>query len=369
MEIKRRALDTEREVQAEVAFPTGPKGTLRTYDLRAAPQRDGHGRVIGITCVATDVTDRKSIEAALRESEAKYRHIFEGSADGIFVMTDTFRECNDRVCEMWACSRDDVIGHTPAEFSPPLQPSGRPSAEAARDMIEGALAGTPRFFRWTHRRKDGVLIDTEISLKAVSLAGEQVLLATMRDITAQVRREENLAREASENADFAELLTAIVGSTSARKLSNLVIEHAQRITDSEMGFAGYLDPATGHLVVPSINQTTGDGKRFSTGETVFETFHGPWAESLIDRVPALSNAPIQEPAESGGSFGRVPIRRYLSAPAVIGGKLVGLLALANSRRDYSERDLSRVKLLASIYARAIRRLPNDAEDRAAPKAA
>lgn len=81
-------------------------------------------------------------------------------------------------------------------------------------MIEGALAGTPRFFRWTHRRKDGALIDTEISLKAVSLDGEQVLLATMRDVTAQIRHEQSSAREASESAALTELLTAVLASSS-----------------------------------------------------------------------------------------------------------------------------------------------------------
>ncbi len=334
-------------------------GALITYDLSIEPQRDIRGRVIGITCTAIDITERKKAEIALRESEEKFRHLFEGSADGIFVMTDTFRDCNARVCEMWGCSREEVIGHTPAEFSPPLQPNGRPSEEAARDMIESALAGTSRFFRWKHRRRDGILIDTEISLKAVPLMGEMVLLATMRDVSEQVGREEILARDASENRDLAKLLNALLVMRSQSAIEALVVGHGKRITTSEIGFVGTVEPSTGHLVIPSMTHTGGDGKHFTTNQTVLRSFDGPWRKSLVDKIPYMSNESIREQLALGVSECGTPVRRILTVPVIRGGKLVGLFALVNARRDYTERDLDRVTRLASIYSHAIMRLRSD----------
>ncbi|MEW6665882.1 MAG: ATP-binding protein [Thermodesulfobacteriota bacterium] len=130
----------------------------------------------------------------LQESESKYRVLFEGSADGIFLMRNTFLDCNEQACKLWRCEREDILGHSPQEFSPPFQPDGRSSAEAAQRYIEAALTGEPQFFSWQHRRKDGALIFCEISLNAVMLGGEKIIQATLRDITGRKAAEEERAK-------------------------------------------------------------------------------------------------------------------------------------------------------------------------------
>ncbi len=126
---------------------------------------------------------------AIEDNEVKYRTLFESATEGRFLLTDTFIECNERACIIWGCSRDDIIGHTPLEFSPPVQPNGRDSIEAATEIIGAALAGTHQFFYWQHRRKDGVLIDTNLSLKSITIGGVQFLQANMQDITARMQSE------------------------------------------------------------------------------------------------------------------------------------------------------------------------------------
>ena len=153
-------------------------------DLDGAPYLIGMG---------IDITSRKQAEEALRESEEKYRILFESSAEGYFLMTDIFLDCNEQACKLWKCDREDIIGHSPLEFFPEFQPDGRSSAEAAQEYIAAAFAGTPQFLSWQCRRKDGVLIDTEGSLKLLMVNRQQILLATMRDITERKRVEEALA--------------------------------------------------------------------------------------------------------------------------------------------------------------------------------
>jgi PAS domain S-box-containing protein len=131
------------------------------------------------------------------ESELKYRSIVEGATNGVFLMTDVFEECNPQACRIWGCEPGEMIGHTLAEFSPPTQPDGRSSAEAADEHIAAALAGTPQFFSWRHRRKDGGLVDTDISMKAIEVGGRKVLLLVARDVTEHRRAEEKL-RERNE---------------------------------------------------------------------------------------------------------------------------------------------------------------------------
>lgn len=128
----------------------------------------------------------------LEESESKYRTLYDSATDGVTILTDFYEECNDQMCRILGYDRSEIIGRHPAELSPPRQRDGRDSREVAAEYVKAALTGTPQLFHWTHRRKDGSLIDTEISLKAIELKPRKVLLATMRDITERLRSEEAL---------------------------------------------------------------------------------------------------------------------------------------------------------------------------------
>jgi len=149
-------------------------------------------------------------EEALRESEGKYRAVFNGSSDAFFLMDELFRDCNNRACELWRCSREDIVGHSPVEFSPEYQPDGRLSGEAAREYFRKAMAGEPQRFYWLHRRKDGDLVDCEVSLAGVQVGREEVVLAVARDISQDRRAEEERMRLASlveKSSDYIALIT------------------------------------------------------------------------------------------------------------------------------------------------------------------
>lgn len=148
------------------------------------------GVLTAFTHQASIALQRRVAEDELRDREAQYRTLFENSSDGILLMTEVFIDCNERALEMLGYSRDEVVGKRPEEISPAVQPDGTSSADRAREKTCAALAGTPQQFSWQHRRKDGTLVDTEVSLKALSLHGEIVLQASLRDVTERIRAEE-----------------------------------------------------------------------------------------------------------------------------------------------------------------------------------
>lgn len=172
-------------------------GQEHVYDLRISFITDKKGLKIGKVIALRDITDRKRADDALRESEEKYRTIFHSGSQGFYLMNDVFLDCNQQACRIWACAREDIIGHSPVEFSPPVQPDGRSSEAAARTYIAAAQAGKSQRFYWQHRRKDGVLIDCEVTLDALTLAGQSLLLATLTDITKR-KQAENALRESEE---------------------------------------------------------------------------------------------------------------------------------------------------------------------------
>jgi PAS domain S-box-containing protein len=125
-----------------------------------------------------------------RENEMRYRVLFEGANDGIFLMKGgRFVDCNKKFLSIFACTKRQVIGQTPYHFSPLYQPDGRPSKEKAIEKGRAAISGKPQRFEWRHIRSDGTPFDAEINLKRVKVGDNIYLLqAILRDISEQKRQ-------------------------------------------------------------------------------------------------------------------------------------------------------------------------------------
>ncbi len=173
----------------DVSYSVPQTGFSGWVSSQYTPHKDAKGEIIGVIGLVRDVTERKLAEESLRENERKYRTLFENSPEGLVMMTDVFLDCNDVLCKMFGCSREDIIGHSPIDFSPERQPDGRASSEASAKHVAAALCGTPQFFSWQHNRRDGVTIDVEISLNAVDIKGRRILQAIIRDVTDRKRAE------------------------------------------------------------------------------------------------------------------------------------------------------------------------------------
>ncbi len=150
---------------------------------------------IGFMGVADDLSQQKTIQANLRDSEARYRTLFERAGDAIFLMKhERFIDCNPATLEMFGCTRKQIIGETPMRYSPELQPDGCMSAEKAMEKINTAYAGKTQFFEWRHIQHDGTPFDAEVTLNVVEIGNEPHLLATVRDVSARKRNETELER-------------------------------------------------------------------------------------------------------------------------------------------------------------------------------
>ena len=190
--------------------------------------------------------------------------------------------------------------------------------------------------------------------------GEGELRSEVERLRARVAvLQESLVLESEVNEALTELARNLLSAVSIEDISYEVLEQAKRLTASRFGYVGYMDPETGYLVSPTMTRDIWDACQVKDKSIIFKEFTGLWGWVLDNRATLMTNEPGSDPRSSGVPEGHIPIRRFLSAPALSGGELVGQIALANAERDYTERDVRLVEILADIYAIAIRHERSD----------
>ncbi|PKL66675.1 MAG: hypothetical protein CVV28_09765 [Methanobacteriales archaeon HGW-Methanobacteriales-1] len=153
---------------------------------------NGHERT---TLIIRDLTETKKTEKAVKESETYYRAIFDNAGDGILLMEqEHFIECNEKALEIYGVTRDQIIGQTPAKFSPEMQGPGLKSEDMARKHVKHALQGHPQNFEWEHKRLDGTPFFAEVTLNRLKIEDEYLIQAMVRDVTLRKETEDLLKK-------------------------------------------------------------------------------------------------------------------------------------------------------------------------------
>jgi PAS domain S-box-containing protein len=148
--VKQRVL--ERAIGERVELTLDVEGEALTYDFTAEPLRDGAGTVIGLTVAAIDITARRRVEAALRESEARYSTLAE--AVPAILFTNRPDGTNDYLSQNYydytGTPRGSGVGYAWADQ---LHPDDRERTVAG--WQEAVRTGTPLLIECRFRHHDG----------------------------------------------------------------------------------------------------------------------------------------------------------------------------------------------------------------------
>ncbi len=124
------------------------------------------------------------VRCEFEDAAVRYHALFDAASDAIFLMQgERFIECNPMTLSVFGCTREQILGQSPQRFSPPSQPDGSDSREAAAGWIRKAVESGPQRFEWLHTRCDGTPFFADVSLNRLDLRGQVFLQSIVRDIT------------------------------------------------------------------------------------------------------------------------------------------------------------------------------------------
>jgi len=169
-------------------------GALIDTSVSVAGLYDTRGELTGYLALIADITERTQAEAELRESEERYRALFETSADAIFLETVDGKvlDCNASACQMYGYSKEELLALTVTDLVPEQVAAMLPDV-VAQELATGGL-----FFETLNRRKSGQVFPCEISTRLATIRGETLAIVYVRDITERRRAEDALRQYTSE---------------------------------------------------------------------------------------------------------------------------------------------------------------------------
>src|SRR5262245_14014892 len=226
-------------------------GVYCWFKTRGTPIRDSAGRVVKWFGTCTDISDLRQTEAALRESEERFRGTFENAAVGITHNDSTgrFLRVNGTYCAIVGYSREELLQKTFQDITHPDDQAG--NLELYRALLRGdsPILGLQK----RYLRKDGSRVRVELS---ASLTGDAAgppsyVIAVAQDISEGKRLDAELreAKEAeAERARLAELGRdvgiALSQGDTLRELLQPCAEAIARYLDAAFARVWWLPPSS-----------------------------------------------------------------------------------------------------------------------------
>ncbi len=171
-------------------------GRERTLLTTKLPLRDASGAITGLVGISKDITDRKQADAAVRESEERFRVLFEHSPETILILdpastrhTLEIVDCNDVACRHHGYTRDELRGQSFSTIDFAARSKARAEEFLQRVRTEGVV-----MLEALHRHKDGHTFLMEVWASFITVSRRELLLCMARDISERKKAEAAIRR-------------------------------------------------------------------------------------------------------------------------------------------------------------------------------
>jgi len=317
----------------------------------------------GLSSATAQVIKQAVAEEGLKESEQKFRTIFDNASDGMFLVDLETRKllmCNAR------CSQ--LLGYAQEEFQnleiPDLHPpDDLPFVfEEIAKFMKGEK-GVGRDLRF--RRKDGSEFLCDFRPSLITLAGRKAVLLIYQDISERKKAEEETKLNEHRVLDLLELYK--IASSKEKAILDFTLEASQRSLQSEFGFLGFVSADEAEVTIQAW--TKGVMEQCAVSETPLHfpvVQAGLWGEIVRQRRPIIVNSyDTSTEFKKGYPTGHVSIKRFLGIPVFSGSKIACVAAVANKVSEYTTSDVSSFTALINEMWHIVERIKIQNEKRQA----
>lgn len=365
LDVCRRAADKEDPVAAEalggiqrvlkgesrsfvLEYPCHSPWERRWFLMTVSPTAEAGGAVVA----HLNVTERKLAEQALRESEERFRFLFDSSLDAILLTVPDGEviAANPAACAMFgmlenelcAKGRDGIFDRTDPRLAAAL------AERASTGRVQTELTAV---------RGDGTQFPVDVSSVVVG-SGRQRSYIIMRDITERKQAEEANRFQSLILEGINSVLNAALVSQDEEQLGRACLDVAEQMTQSPFGFISrvkeermediaFTNPGWDPCVV-----TDGEGHQWRPRS--FE-IHGIYGRVLSDARSLFTNEPAAHPDRIGLPPGHPPLHSFLGVPLIRESRVVGMIGVANREGGYTMREQEILEALAPIMVEAFLR--------------
>jgi PAS domain S-box-containing protein len=185
-----RVFATGESLRVEDTMPVADRWVHSQSVL--SPIRDPDGRIFAVGVVYRDITEQKQTEADLRESEGRFRLMFQNAGEGILIVdleTRRFSYANPKICQMLGYACEELLGLSVPDIHP------KEALDRVVEAFEIIINGGKASYELPCLRKDGGVIYVRINGAAIDISGKQWVYGFFTDITEQ----NNLRQKLTEN--------------------------------------------------------------------------------------------------------------------------------------------------------------------------
>ena len=161
--------------------------------ISAGPIRDEEGRIVAGICFVEDVSERKKLEEVLRQSEARYRSLFENEHTVMLLIDPddgSIVDANPAAANFYGWTREQLQ-------SMRIMDINRLDESSVREKMAQAQTQERHFSSFQHRCADGTIRDVEVYAGPISSAGQQLLYSIVVDVSGRQKAEEDLLLHSS----------------------------------------------------------------------------------------------------------------------------------------------------------------------------
>ncbi|WP_246275696.1 PAS domain S-box protein [Brasilonema bromeliae] len=164
------------------------------YEITYSSIRNANHQQLGASHIGRDISDRKRSENELRDSEARYRLLFESNPNPMWVFeleTLAFLAVNQAAIAHYGYSKEEFLSMTLADIIPPAY------ITSLHQSLSNFTPGQNDLGVWKHRKKDGSLIDVKALAHIFSFAGKWTSLVLIDDISDRLQAEQKIREQAA----------------------------------------------------------------------------------------------------------------------------------------------------------------------------